>query len=86
MNTELIWRLIQKNTGSTNQTKMTKKQSPVKTEAQDTITRYPKCFVGEGKRTTFKKSDFVKVACRQEFSKSTWKLILTRTKLMISES
>ena len=63
---------MQTNTGSTNQTKMTKKQSPVKTEAQDTITRYPKCFVGEGKRTTLEKSDVVKVACRQEFSKSTW--------------
>ena len=66
-NTELIWRLIQKNTGSTNQTKMTKKQSPVKTEAQDTITRYPKCFVGEGKRTTFKKAMLSKLLADESF-------------------
>ena len=66
-NTELIWRLIQKNTGSTNQTKMTKKQSPVKTEAQDTITRYPKCFVGEGKRTTFSKAMLSKLLADESF-------------------
>ena len=67
INTELIWRLIQKNTGSTNQTKMTKKQSPVKTEAQDTITRYPKCFVGEGKRTTLKKATLSKLLADESF-------------------
>ena len=46
---------------------MTKKQSPVKTEAQDTITRYPKCFVGEGKRTTFKKAMLSKLLADESF-------------------
>ena len=45
-----------------------------------------KMFCGRGEENNLKKSNFVKVACRQEFSKSTWKLILTRIKLMISES
>ena len=46
---------------------MAKKQSPVKTEAQDTITRNPKCFVGEGKRTTFNKAMLSKLLADESF-------------------
>ena len=31
-----------------------------------------KMFCGRGEKNNLKKSDFVKVACRREFSQSTW--------------
>ena len=77
---------MQKNTESTNQTKMAKKQSPVKTEAQDTITRYPKCFVGEGKRTTFKKAILQTRVFIINVVVDSYLFLLASTRLMISKS